>query len=90
MCGCCQFQAYCICLKYINVGIVCVCNFSLILEISTDKQEGRSNEPASSTQVEMKQHGLLNRKANINVHIDEHSVVEESEENTDIIHNLGE
>lgn len=48
-------------------------------------------EPAGETDANdaMKEHGLLNRKAQINININEHSVITEDEENTDIIHNLG-
>ena len=56
---------------------------------STSTMENASNASSTSGHLEMKQHGLLNRKSNITININEHRRVQESEDNTDIIHNLG-
>ncbi|XP_067948434.1 UV-stimulated scaffold protein A-like [Watersipora subatra] len=53
-------------------------------------KESNSGLVADTSQQVMKQHGLLNRKSNIQVSIASHSTVRESAENTDIIANLDE
>lgn len=54
-----------------------------------DKTDSETPKLKSDPNHAMQEHGLLNRKAQINININQHSVIRENEENTDIIHNLG-
>lgn len=65
-----------------------LCVVAIAEPVNSDGNATESVDPDSNDA--MKEHGLLNRKAHININIDEHSVIYENEENTDIIHNLGQ
>ena len=67
------------------VDLICVCFFNTFLE----KKEPDNSKPEKDANDAMKEHGLLNRKAQININVNQHSEIQENEENTDIIHNLG-
>ena len=67
------------------VDLICVCFFNTFLE----KAEPDNSKPVKDANDAMKEHGLLNRKAQININVNQHSEIQENEENTDIIHNLG-
>ena len=54
-----------------------------------EKTEPDNPKPEKDANDAMKEHGLLNRKAQININVNQHSEIQENEENTDIIHNLG-
>ena len=72
-------------LQKLIVDLICVCFFNTFLE----KKEPDISKPEKDANGAMKEHGLLNRKAQININVNQHSEIQENEENTDIIHNLG-
>lgn len=57
-------------------------------EESTD-QTASSSVTVHETDLEMQEHGLLTRRNNVNINLADNSTIVESEDNTDIIHNLG-